>query len=268
MLKDKETVEYLNYLAKTYEAVTKTIAQTKQRLLAINPDCESKNDDIVKAMESIKGKLSRKITKQLEYWPIWSDWMKKVPGCGPAIASKLIILYYYRFVPICKKCGGDLEKIEGGMKCKGCSATAKNDGLLDYRLGYKYFPKVSSWWHYMGVHCDADGRKPRRKKGVQQDWNSAGRAIAFQLGEQFIKQKSEYRNFFDSRKAKREQTHPEASKMHKNNMARNETAKLFLSHFIQVAKEIEGEEFTKPYAQTLMGHTNILKPFYFEPEIV
>jgi hypothetical protein len=264
MLKDQSTVEYLQYLVKTYEAVTKTITATKNRLCHLNEDAAPADDNVIKAMESIKGKLSRQIEKQLTYWEVWTEWMKHVPGCGPAIASKLIILYYYRFLPICKDCGNGLEKKDCCLVCQACGKQAKKDGVLKHKLDFKKFNTVSSWWHYMGMHCNGDGKKPMRKKGVAQTWNSSGRAVCFQLGEQFIKQKSEYRAFFDERKAKREKTHPEASKLHRNNMARHETAKLFLSHFIQVAKAIEGEEFTKPYAQTLMGHTNFTKPFYFE----
>lgn len=261
---DQATIEHLNFLVKTYEATVKTITSTKNRLCHLNPEAAVAHDDIIKAMESIKGKLSRQIDKQLAYWPIWTEWMRNVPGCGPAIASKLIILYYYRFQPICGDCGGDLEKKEGSMICQACGKAAKKEGVLKYRIGLKHFPKVSSWWHYMGVHCDSTGHKPKRKAGVVCDWSSQGRAIAFQLGEQFIRQGGRYREFFDARKTKREQTHPDASKLHRHNMARNEAAKLFLSHFIQVAKTIAGEEFTKPYAGVILGHTNIIDPFYFE----
>lgn len=263
IVKDQITIEYLNYLTRTYEAVTKTIVATKNRLVHLNPGAESKNDDIVVGLEKIKGQLSRRIAKQLEYWPIWSVWMKHVPGCGPTIASNLIMFYYYRFTPVCKKCGGELIKNDG-LTCGDCGEKAKSDGVLQYKIGMKHFPKVSSWWHYMGVHCDDSGRKPKLKKGTKIDWNSKARATAFQIGESFIKGKSKYREFFDARKAKREQTHPDASKAHRNNMARNETAKLFLSHFIQVAKKLDGEEFTKPYVNTVMGHTNVIEPFYFE----
>jgi len=263
---DQATIEHLNFLVKTYDAVTKTVAATKNRLCHLSPDASAKQDDVVKAMGSIKGRLSRQIGKQLEYWPLWSAWMKNVPGCGPSLAGKLITLYYYRFTPTCKHCGGDLEKKDGWLLCRDCGKAAKKDGVLKYKIAIKHFPKVSSWWHYMGVHCGADGRKPKRKAGVVNDWSSAGRTVAFHLGEQFIKNKSAYRDFFDTRKAKRERTHPEASAMHRNNMARHETAKLFLSHFIQVAKILDGEVFTQPYAGVLMGHTNIIAPFYFEIE--
>ena len=263
---DELTIQNLNFQLKTYDAVTRTIAATKNRLCHLNPDAKTKNDEVVAAMESIKGKLGRDIGKQLSYWPIWTEWLKGVPGCGPWLAGKLIMLYYYRFTPICKDCGSDLEKKDGGMICTGCGKAAKKDGVLEYRIGMKEFNKVSSWWKYNGLHVQ-DGKKPKRKSGVVSDWSNTGRVVAYQLGEQFVKQGGLYREFFDIRKAKRELTHPEASKGHRNAMAKNETAKLFFAHFIQVAKTLDGEDFTKPYAHTVMGHTNFVDPFYFVEDL-
>ena len=261
---DNPSIEHLNFLVSTYDACTKTLTATKNRICHLNPELKPEHDDIIKAMEAIKDKVSRKITKHLNMWPIWTHWMENIPGCGPAIASNLILLYYYKFVPICKDCAGELIR-DDGLKCSECGKPAKSDGVLQYRIDRKRFEKVSSWWHYMGMHCDDTGRKPKLKSGVVSDWNSKGRAICYQLGEQFIKQsKGPYRAFYDDRKRKREQTHPDATQFHRNNMARHETAKLFLAHFMAVAKHLDGEEFTKPYAHTLMGHTNYIEPFMFD----
>jgi len=263
---DELTIQNLNFQLKTYDAVTRTIAATKNRLCHLNPDAKAKNDEVVAAMESIKGKLGRNIRKQLSYWPIWTEWLVNVPGCGEWCGGKLIMLYYYRFTPICKDCNADLEKVDKRLVCTKCGKPAKMDGVLEYRISLKDFSKVSSWWKYCGLHVE-DGKKPMRKVGSANDWSTTGRVVAYQLGEQFVKQGGLYREFFDLRKAKRELTHPEASKGHRNAMAKNETAKLFFAHFIQVAKTLDGEDFTKPYAHTVMGHTNFVDPFYFVEDL-
>lgn len=264
MITDQPTIEMLNFLVKTYDQCVRTSTATQNRIHHLNPDRAPQYDEIVKMMDSMKGKIARRIEKQLEYWPIWTDWMKGVPGIGPATGGRLIMLYYYRFIPICQECGGDLIKGDGVMTCSGCGKTAKGDGVLKYRLGFKYFLHVAGWWKYMGVHCDETGRKPKRKAGLVSDWSSQGRALAYLIGESFIKSKGPYRDFFDERKRKREITHPEASRLHRNNMARHEVAKLFLSHFMEVAKEIEGDAWNRIYPEVIMGHTGIVKPFHWE----
>lgn len=264
VIQDESTVGYLIYLVRTYDGLTRLLAGTKNRIQHVNPDANLKDDDVVQAMESLKGKVGRKINKHLQYWKLWTHWLQDVPGIGPAYAGRLILLHYYRSVPVCEKCNGALEKIEGGMKCRDCGQDAKGKGVLKYRVELKNFPKVSSWWHYMGLHV-VNGKKPKRTRGQVADWSTPGRTLSHLIASQFVKTPGKYRDFYDLRRAKREQTHPDATKFHKHNMACNETAKLFMSHLWHVAKVLGGETPTRPYAHTVMGHTNFVEPFYFEP---
>jgi hypothetical protein len=231
----------------------------------LNPDAIPKNDDIVSQMEKTKAKLSRMIRKQLEMWPIWTEWMEKVPGCGAVLAAKLINLFYYRFEPVCAACGGSLKKDESAFVCQACGKEAKGEGVLKYNIGFKEFANISKWWAYLGMHT-VDGKKPRRQKGVVANWSTEGRTTCYHLGDQFIKQGGLYRGFYDERKKKREKTHPDASAGHRHVMSKNETVKLFLAHMWTVDCLLRGVEPTKPYAGTIMGHTGIIDPFYFEPE--
>ena len=265
VITEEKTVGYLIYLVRTYNGITKLLAGTKNRIQATNPGAAPGDDDIVIALEKVKGKINRKIGKHLEYWDLWTHWLKDVPGIGPAYAGQLIILHYYRNVPICKKCGGTVEKIKGGMKCNDCGAEAKGDGLLEYKTTIKDFQNPSSWWHYLGLHV-VDGKKPKRTKGELSDWSTIGRSLSHLIGKQFVKTPGLYREFYDIRKKKREKTHPDASKGHKHNMACNETAKLFQAHLWHVAKVLSGEKPQLPYAHGIMGHTNFIEPCYFEPK--
>ena len=272
---DLDTVRMLHFLTKSYDGLNRYITSTKNRIQHLKQEERAKRDErIVKPLESIKGKLSRDIESQLFPFYIYRNWLKDIPGVGPWIAAALIKEYYYRFVPLCKKCGADMPEMPKGgngadgekrkaWKCIKCGAKAKGEGIIESRIERKDFPKISSWWSYMGMGV-VDGKKDRVKSGESKG-GRRGRAIAYQLGEQFIKQNGEhpYRAFYDRVKAKRERTHPDASKLHKHNMAKHEAAKLFLAHFWMVARELEGLEVTEPYAGKLLKH-NVIQPYFWD----
>lgn len=265
----------LRYLLRTYDAINKNITSTKNRLKSILPDADPAHHREIADMESIKGKLSRRIAKELELYDIWTDWMKHIDGIGPFVAGNLVMLYYFRHIAICDECGADLVDFE----CPECGAKAKGLGNLKFRIEERDFANISKWWKFMGVHCDETGRKPFRSKGKQADWSTPGRAVAFQIGDQFgrkVKDESHlYGQFLLRQKAKHQKKHPEPVKRegkkirdytdgHVLRMAKNEASKLFLAHFWIVARTIDGKEVTQPYAGTIMGHTGILDPFYFD----
>lgn len=268
-------VNYLNYLVKTYDGVTQLIVSTKQRLQTLpgiekdtNCDTLLKGQDKLEGLETVKGRIVRALEKELPQWDIWEQWMQNVPGIGPAIAARLIVLYYYKFMPICKKCEGELNKEEGTMVCASCGHKASADGLLQYKINFRDFPTISKWWAFMGRHT-VDGIMPKRAKGKQSNWSTPGRTLGFQIGDQFNRQKDDhpYKAFMLSRKAKHVKNHADWTKGHVHNAARNEAVKLFLAHFWTVARILDGKPISEPYAGTIMGHTNIIAPFYWPEEV-
>lgn len=274
MTRNEMAIGHLNYLVRTYEGVTKLITATLQRLGSLpGEDQDAEFDPMLKGeknadgLETVKGRITRSIEKELRQWDIWNLWMRHIPGIGPAIAGKLIILYYYKFTPICKKCQGSLERKDGTLICTACGASAASDGVLQYGIDVRDFSTISKWWAFMGRHT-VDGVMPKRKAGSQANWSTPGRTIGFQAGDQFNRQKDDhpYKAFMLERKEKHRRNHPEWSKGHVHNAARNEAVKLFLSHFWVVARELEGKEISEPYAGAIMGHTNIIKPFYWQDE--
>jgi len=307
MITEKAVITNLNYLCRTYDGISRLVASTKNRLQAINPDeyeMTSNLKDIrpkrgldpkenaerienmnpLSLMEWTKDKISRNISKELKNWDIWTHWLEDVPGIGPFIAGNLILFYYYRFLPICQECGGDLEKREVTDKktdkkinrfvCSDCGKTAKGDGVLDHRIDFKDFARVSGWWHYLGMHVDPDGKKPMRKAGIPCDWSTKGRTIGYQIGDQFNRQPTShhYKAHLLKMKAKHERKNgngdreKEWSKGHIHNAAKNEAAKLFLSHFWHVARTLEGKDTEPgPYIKQVEGHT-VIPPFYWEAE--
>ena len=266
MKPDIETIKYLNYLCKSYDGIVKLMTATSNRTVSLNPYAPMKYQDEYESMESIKKSFSNKTTRYLKHWPIWTEWLKKVPGIGPFVAGNLILLYYYRFIPVCPRCGVRLEKIKKTLFCNKCNRSVKGDGVLIYDIEEKDFPMVSSWWHYMGRHT-VDGKMPRRIKGDAEKvtWSPRGRTIGYHIREQFNRRDADhlYKNFMLKRKEKKEKTHPDITKGHRHNMATNEMIKLFLSHFWHVARILDGKSIKGPYAETVLKHTNIIPPYYW-----
>jgi len=266
-MEKQDAVKYLIYLLRTYDGVTRMITATKNRLHAINPDADVGHQVEIKAMESQQGNLSRRIGKELDVFPIWTDWMQQIPGCGPYVAGNLIQMYYFKQVAICKKCGADLN---AEFTCTGCGTASKGGGILATRIEDRDFPTISKWWAFMGRGIDAEtGKMPKRSKGQKSNWSSRGRVVTFQLGDQFNRQKEDhpYKAFLLERRKRHLKTHPGASKGYNLNMSKHETIKLFLAHMWTVARFMDGKPVSRPYAGTIMGHTGIVEPFFFDHKI-
>ena len=283
-----EIASELNYSIKNYAGLTKQIVQVTNRAYAYGID--PKNEELIngkhdksgkmkmQGLESLKGIAARRINRVLKDFPIWEEWLVNVPGIGPAIGGQLVSLYYFKSVPICPKCGADLENFD----CPICRTAAKGQGVLKYRIELREYPTISSWWHYMGRHNDKTGKMPKfRKLNPGEDaadrdvWNSTGRKVGFDIKESFNKFASShnYKAYAEKRKRYRANTHPDATLGHRHNMAWNETVKLFLAHFWQVAHILDGLEMTQPWCVQFGGHDEkaIIPPYYFngnyQPEI-
>lgn len=271
----------LNYCVKNYVGLTKQIVQVINRAHAygIDPEHEElisgkhgKDGKLkMQGLESIKGMAARRIERILRDFPIWSEWLVNVPGVGPAIGGQLVNLYYFRSVPVCKKCRADLIE----FNCPICKEESKGQGVLEYRIDLRDFPTISSWWHFMGRHI-VNGKMPKRRSSGSDDyagnnWNSVGRKLGFDFKESVNRQPSsnKYKSYAQKRKRYREETHPGATKGHRHNMAWNESWKLFLSHFWQVAHTLDGIEMTKPWCVQHGGHdeSSIIAPYYFNGDL-
>ena len=276
----EEKVAYLNYLIRTYWSLTDMMAATKNRLQSLPGDHPIKFDRILhgeekeEGLETIKGRMSRYMEKELDNFPVWTHWLKDIPGIGAVLAASLLMLYYYRYIPICKNCMTRLEKIEGTYWCKTCEKSVKGDGNLNYELELKDFPTISKWWAYMGRDiCDGAMRKRKkgealsnRQNGKSNNWSTKGRTLGFLIGESFNKQQPDhlYKAVLLNEKAKYEKSQPDISKGWRHNKAKNNAVKLFLAHFWTVARTLDEKQVSEPYAMTIMGHTGYIKPFYFK----
>jgi hypothetical protein len=268
---EEERVAYLNYLVRAYRRVTDVIAAMKNSLQSLPGDHPVKYDSILQTEDkeqgllSVKGKIARMLEKELENFDVWTHWLKDVPGIGPAIAGELIMLYYYKYIPVCKDCLTVLEKKDGTYWCSHCEKSVKGDGNLNYLLTDKDFPNISKWWCYMG-RAIINGTMQKRRKGEQLSISTRGRRLGFIIGESFNKQEPDhlYKAVLLTEKAKYEKSQPDISKGWRHNKAKNNAVKLFLAHFWTVARTLDGKPVTEPYAMTIMGHTGYVKPFYWK----
>jgi hypothetical protein len=240
------------------------------------------NDSLLGAVAALKAHNMKKVSALLNHWPVWREWLVNVPGVGPYFAGNFILAFYYKFIPICRKCESEVELIKdeddekGKQKyyCPGCKKllTRKEKGGQDRAIRLKVvlrdFATVSKWWWYLGIAVDpVRGKKLHRQEGVQCTWSPRLSTVCWKLGEQFelrCKMDNFYKKFFLEKKAKIAKLHPDSSKGHVQLMSRNETVQLFQSHFWHVARRLEGKEVYGPYAEVVLKHTGIIPPYYWD----
>lgn len=269
---DERAIRDLNQYCKTYDTINKAIVSTKNRIQAICPDAvngeerDFSNDEVIASLTKIKSQVSRRIEKELGIWPEWSAWMAKINGIGPFIGGNLILLFKYKFMPICPKCETEIDKKDGTYFCSKCDKSIKGDGNLTFKIKEKDFPTVSKWWAYMGKGIDPEtGRVVRRQKGKQSNWSSKGKMICFMISDQFNRQNGDhlYKQFLLERKRIQSKKYPDYKKGVIHGMALNEVSKLFLSHFWHVSRTIDGKPTSGPWIEVHGGHDNIIPPYYW-----
>lgn len=317
----KEIASHLKYLVKSYDDITDRIEAWNKREIALGLAHKDEKGKIIHGPNSLVKKITRKrITAGLHcphcnaaypddvdtlipglsdiqrravqdiefYLPLYDiheKWLKQVPGIGSTLSAKLILLYYYKFIPICKDCGGDLiysdtrEQVRDGeekesekaakMVCSKCGKKSKGDGIFSYRLVYRNFPTIAKWWKFIGYGVDpTTGRLPKKVKGDKINWSPSGRQTCWLIGDQFNRQTgSPYRTVLDERRKTIEEKHDDWPKNHQFSAAKMQTTKLFLAHFWTVARTLDGLPVSLPYAMTILGHTHYVKPFFWDGNI-
>ena len=274
MIVNETRIRSLKCNVRDYESLTRTIASRKNRLQADGLDPALDNilgrEDKAPGLLTIKGRLERNIKADIADWPIWLEWGRAVPGLGTIGAGNLILGYYYKFDPVCQDCGGELrllKDIEDDEKktylCAECGK--KSEGILKHNISIRDYPKISGWWTMCGR---GDPKYKKRKKGCSEDEaRMAGaprlKVIGYHIGESFIKKTNKYYDFYLEVKARYQRNNPDWKKGKCSNFAKNNMIKLFLSHWWMVAREIEELPVTEPYSSTILGHTGVIKPFYW-----
>jgi len=158
-----------------------------------------------------------------------------------------------------------LEKIYGISEINAAGLIAKIGDISN-------FDTVSDLWAFFGL-------RPKSSFDFENDskWESyehyrqatkGERTLAvYDIGEQFIRKDSFYRQFYDERRKETEADkrfgEPEDNKSHYYQDARRYATKIFLSHLYEVWRRIEGLETREPYIMQ-EEHHNYIKPPYLE----
>jgi hypothetical protein len=134
------------------------------------------------------------------------------------------------------------------------------------------FETVSKLWAFSG-YAVVDGSRQWPKKGEKSPYNRRLKSIIYLIGDQFIKQQTPlYVDEYYKEKARLRRLYPEPVKTnngrwpykftdsHVHRMARRKMVKIFLSHLWAKWREFEGLPITRPYAEAILGHENIVEP--------
>lgn len=117
----------------------------------------------------------------------------------------------------------------------------------------------------------------RRIKDALIDYNPTAKMLAYKVGTQFVKQGDLYRKLYDQfraeyelredlkaerdiKKGKKTRTGESKGTAHIHNMAQRKAVKIFLQHLWITWRELEGLPVTMPYAISVMGHGDYIKP--------
>jgi len=173
----------------------------------------------------------KELAKRLDAWsshhPLRINWLSKIYGVGPILSSALIAWL------------GPISR----------------------------FDNISKLWKYCGM---APGQK--RKRGQKINYNPHLKTLMWKIASSFEKQKatkSRYRRIYDEKKRyylNRPDLHEaiekkkKGAKLHVRLMAMRFTVKRFLADTWIVWRKMEGLPVTKPYAHTILHHTDFVIP--------
>lgn len=129
---------------------------------------QKKGDTYYKPLKVIERTAEKMLRKDLIQMQLYTKFLSKVKGLGVLTSAQLLAIV------------GDMTR----------------------------FGTPSSLWHYFGVHV-VDGEAARLKRGVEASWNPKAKALLLGvIGENFIRQRSQYRVIYDERSAKTKRTKP------------------------------------------------------------
>ena len=202
----------IRYLIERYYQVQEHRIAMANQVRALKEAGEETNplNDYYERFHTIEKDIAKYLAGSVKDHPMW-NWMKKVKGIGPILASILLSTI-------------DIRKAD----------------------------HVSSIWKYAGL---APGQK--RQKGKKIDYNPFLKSACWKIGESFVKTKGEYRKIYDTSKTFYQQKFPETKKEgkrtlytkgHIHAMAKRRAVKLFLSHFWEAWRRMEGLPVSEPYA--------------------
>lgn len=157
-------------------------------------------DIVVVAFAKAEQEIAKMLSRGLRSHVLW-PWLSQYPGLGGAHVASVIgrigdprrfpgqLCSEGHYLPPLYAAGASCPVAESLLESHdACGGGAQEAGTDDKSArenravcpGVMLPPRtnrgVRSVWHYFGLHADAEGRAPRKRKGVQADWNPRGRA--------------------------------------------------------------------------------------------
>jgi len=210
---------------------------------------------------AIEKNVRKSVETLAQTHPLWTDWLQYVRGIGPLNMAQLI----GEIVGINEHHNAIARK-EPKARDERERAWAKERGTEIKPTGIGAFDTVSALWKYAGL---APGQKPI--KGEVLSYNNRLKTVCLGIvGDCMIRANSPYRVIYDNAKAKYEETRPDWTKGHRHYAARRKMVKVFLSHFWEHWRELEGYPTRKAYVLEHLGHTHehewqdFVEPEYFD----
>jgi len=214
-------------------------------------------EGIVRELRSVEQKLYLRLRKVLKQFPLWTEWMSCVKGCG-AVTAAYVIGWL------------DPDKPSPSHWWRYCGFGVVN-GVAERRSrGEKtvYNPKLkTAMWNLTDAFVKRGGGY---REALRHFYEEESQKI--NVGEVVLSERNVGMEYFDGEKWRpvtekvvREVRSPvpvRLAKAHVYARARRKVAKLFLSHAWTVWRLLEGKPIRPHYAAERYGHLEYIMPVY------
>jgi len=266
-----EKLAVLRQLVSSYYGIQKVRVAMGNRTMAIVKEYgETEHTKMLKDVYDISEKIEKTIVKYIrsivKEFPIYTQWLKYVVGVGDVLAAGLIagIKTPARFSNISKLwhyCGQHVVDGEAPSRQRG----AKVDWnpfmrTLCWKLGESF---VKTKGFYRSAYDRFRGEEERKnEEGIIRPIDKCvgyiprdDKVVEIVGDKPLTKSKIE-----KLKKMGYAELRVGMTKAHIHARAKRKTVKLFLAHLWHKWREIEGLPITKPYAHTLLGHSDFVEP--------
>ena len=234
--------------------------------------------DIYEDLQPIEDKITKLIEQKLKLIPIWTEYLSKVKGIGPRLASYVIGKTLVKFIPVSEE---DLKNYSPFQQ-ELAQKTKDDKYKIPTRRGIEAFDTISKYWAFWGLGVK-DGAAQRRKKGEKSNYNPMNLSTSWKIGKQFVMQGVRYRADYDRYKTRltAQRTPPEkcpqygvnrwckarieqgkkpTCKAHIHNMAQRYAVKHFYQDLWLAWRTLEGLPVSEPYVIAVLGHEKRNRP--------
>jgi len=229
-------------------------------------------------LKNAEGFVLAQIEKDLEYFTIWTNFLKDIRGCGPTMASIIISEFDIRKADTVSKMWAYAglamqskwlviyrQSKKGKPTEKTVWATSRNNAAAVIpmpRNGKETRPIIDSI-----VPVDGTWERQKRRPGQYPGYNQFLKTkLIGVLGSCFLKSSSPYREFYDNYKNRKTSQNwggyedKKTGKLksidgHRHNAATRYMVKMFLKDLWVKWRELEGLEVRPAYQEEYLAHT-------------